>query len=237
MAVCVDQGLKAAWYLPDECQLRNPWHLRAWPLLALLEVWHCLKSVQMTELQIEQGQVVGVLAGDRRLAASQVCICSGAWARLHLEQIGMPTGIMPVRGQMVLYHCTQPLLQRIVNEGNRYLVPRGDGRLLAGSVEEEVGYRIETTDDAIAQIRGWAEGVLPQLKTCEVESQWAGLRPGSYDGFPYLGSVPGISQLFVAAGHYRSGLHLSCATAQIMADCMQGQASPIDLRPFRVGRR
>ncbi len=124
----------------------------------------------------------------------------------------------------------------VVNEGHRYLVARRDGRLLAGTIEEEVGYVEETTDEAQSQIRTWAERILPQLRHQPIEKTWAGLRPGSFDGFPYMGSVPGHEQLFLAAGHFRSGIHLSCATAVLMANLMEGLANPIDLHPFRVGR-
>ena len=143
---------------------------------------------------------------------------------------------MPVRGQMVLYHCDRPWLTSVVNEGHRYLVPRRDGRLLAGSIEEEVGYVEEPTREGLAEISAWAEGTPPQLKRHSVEQTWAGLRPGSFDGFPSMGNVPGHEQLFLAAGHFRSGIHLSCSTAVLMANLMQGIANPIDLHPFRVGR-
>ncbi len=228
--------LKSAWFLPDECQLRNPRHMKAL-VAACAQTGVTLNSNCPFEKVIqERGQVLGVKAGGQDFFSKQVCICTGAWARGMLEDFGVSNGIMPVRGQMLLYACPQRLLQRVVNEGHRYLVPRKDGYLLAGSVEEEVGYVVETTDVAVTQIRSWAETVLPQLRQCTIERSWAGLRPGSYDGFPYIGEVPGFSNLYVAAGHFRSGLHLSCATAELLADVMQGIQPPIDLHPFRIGR-
>ena len=137
---------------------------------------------------------------------------------------------------MVLYKTVTPLISRIVNDGNRYLVPREDGYLLAGSVEEEVGYVCETTDGAISQIREWAQNLLPQLSRAPVLKKWAGLRPGSFDGFPYVGQVPGCNNLFIASGHFRSGIHLSCGTAHCIADLMEGRTPPVDLTPFRIGR-
>jgi glycine oxidase len=153
-----------------------------------------------------------------------------------MEQIELSNGIMPIRGQMLLYQSELPLVTHIINEGNRYLVPREDGFLLAGSVEEEAGYLCETTDESLALIRQWAEATLPILREMPVVKSWAGLRPGSYDGFPYLGLAPGTHNLYIAAGHFRSGLHLSCGTAVLMADMMLGQPAKMDLTPFRVGR-
>lgn len=178
-----------------------------------------------------------VLAENGKLYENcRVCLCSGAWTRHFLEQLGFRTGIMPIRGQMLLYRASQPLATRIINEGNRYLVPRDDGYLLAGSVEEEVGFDCSTTEQAIAHIRNWAESTLPILNHTAIEKTWAGLRPGSYDGLPYLGPVPGSRNLFVAAGHFRSGLQLANATAVVMANQLLGQPNEIDLSPFRVGR-
>ena len=88
----------------------------------------------------------------------------------------------------------------------------------------------------LEQLRTWAEGLLPQLKNTPVEKTWAGLRPGSFDGMPYIGEVPGWPNVYVASGHYRAGLHLSCATAVVTADLMQGKKPAIDLTPFRLGR-
>jgi glycine oxidase len=137
---------------------------------------------------------------------------------------------------MLLYQSCPPPIKHVINDGHRYLVCREDGMLLAGSVEEEAGYNCVTTEQALAGIRLWAENTLPILRETPVIKSWAGLRPGSFDGLPYMGAAPGFRNLFVAAGHFRSGLHMSCGTAQIMADLMLGRPTEIDLTPFRVAR-
>ena len=62
------------------------------------------------------------------------------------------------------------------------------------------------------------------------------LRPGTADRLPYLGVIPGVDNGFIAAGHFRSGLQLSPATAIVMAQLIRGQKPEIDLRPFAVAR-
>lgn len=230
------QQLRAVWYLPDECQLRNPHYLQALAAACRKRGVVLVEDSPVTDIQLDSPGSIQVIGPQHSYHANQVCICSGAWAQRLLSGLQIANGIMPVRGQMVLYRCDGPALNSVVNEGHRYLVARRDGHLLAGSIEEEVGYAIETTEEGIAQIRAWAERVMPLLKQQPVERTWAGLRPGSFDGFPYLGPVPGFENLFVAAGHYRSGLHLSCGTAMVMANVMQGQPNEIDLHSFRIGR-
>ncbi len=230
------KSLKAIWHLPDECQLRNPRHLQALSAACQIRGVEIHENVPIEIIEPTSNDCVEVIAHDRVFRASRACICSGAWSRLLLDHMDIPTGIMPIRGQMVLYNTGKSLLQRVVNEGHRYLVARDDGRLLAGSCEEEVGFEVATTDSMIGQLRAWAESILPGLKSATIEKTWAGLRPGTFDGLPYIGQVPGLKQVYVASGHYRAGLHLSCATALVMADLMQDRQPSIDLSPFRIGR-
>lgn len=227
--------VRAGWYMPDECQIRNPSHLQA--LVAACQQM----NVELCEhVAIERVDSIGpklrAISTNDTFDADQICVCAGAWSRILLDSMSIATGIMPVRGQMVMYHAEQQLLNHVFNEGHRYLVAREDGRLLAGSCEEEAGYEITTTPAMIAQLRDWAESILPQLRDCVVERTWAGLRPGSFDSMPYMGRVAGFDQLYVSAGHFRAGLHLSCGSAIVLADLMENKEPTIDITPFRIGR-
>lgn len=226
-----------AWRLPNDCQLRNPWHLQALEVACRQRGVQFLSHSEIVDMTTRGDRVTSLATADgRQLRGERFCICSGAWARKTLDRLKVSNGILPIRGQMVLYHTPTPLLRHVVNEGHRYLVPRDDGYLLAGSIEEEVGFVSETTSQGIEQIANWAVDVLPKLASAEVVKTWAGLRPGSFDGLPYIGSVPGLNNLFIAAGHFRSGLHLSCGTAIVLANLIDGRPNDIDLHPFRVGR-
>lgn len=229
--------LRSVWYLPGEAQLRNPRHLKALAAACRGRGVEIVEGFALARLETGDDRALAADAEDgRRITAAQFVLASGAWTRLAMDRLGLPNGILPIRGQIVMYRADRPLLRHVVNEGNRYLVPREDGRLITGSCEEEVGYRQETTPAVIAQLRRWAESLLPVLARTPVERTWAGLRPGSFDGFPYLGRVPEMENLFVAAGHFRAGLHLSCGTAVVMSQLMCGQTPSIDLTAFRVGR-
>src|SRR5207253_2207305 len=123
------------------------------------------------------------------------------------------TGIQPVRGQIVLLNPGQVLFRRVLILGARYLVPRQDGRVLAGSTEEEAGFEKQTTAEGVTGLIQLAVELVPALAHADVERCWAGLRPGSPDGLPFIGPVPGVSNLLMAAGHFRAGIQLSPGTA------------------------
>ncbi len=232
----IGRDWQAAYFLPTECKLRNPRYLQA--LLKACEQAgvELRPNCEVLGVEATNGHVRAVETKDGPLAADRVCIAAGSWSQPLLARLGIETGILPIRGQMVLYKTERPLIRAVINEGSRYLVPRDDGHLLVGSTEEEVGFDKSTTTEAIAGLREYAEALLPALRTAEVLRTWAGLRPASFDGLLYLGRATGWENLFVASGHFRSGLYLSPATAVVMAQTMTGEEPIIDLAPFRTGR-
>jgi glycine oxidase len=225
-----------AYLLPTEAQLRNPRHLSA--LLAACDRTGVVitPNIATTDLVLRCGEPIALNTAAGPLSARQFCFTAGAWTGQILQRLGIATGILPIRGQIVLFHTDRPPISSIVNVGSRYLVPRDDGYVLAGSTEEEVGFDKRTTEEAIAELTAFARDLVPALRDAVVERSWAGLRPGSFDGLPYLGPLPGLKNAFVAAGHFRTGLFLSPATAVIMSQLLLGEQPQIDLAPFRVGR-
>ena len=225
------------WWVPGDCRVRNPRHLKALQkALHQLDV-DLVPSNSVTGFRCENGRVQRVTCeGGRSVMGNLYCVASGAWTSALLSNVGVATGIMPVRGQMLLYKLASPAFSCVINEGHRYLVPRDDGHLLVGSCEEEVGFVAETTQEKINELHEWAEGVMPALTENRLVQSWAGLRPGSFDSYPYMGKVPGVENLFVAAGHFRHGLHWSTATGLLMQQLMFGETPDIDLEPFRVLR-
>ena len=222
-----------ACFRPEVAQVRNPRLLRA------LEQGCRNRGVQITtdsevrEFIIRDDKVQKVVTAGDQFSADQVCIASGAWSQRLLTSAGFQTDIHPVRGQMVLLSTKDRLFSEIIEVGLRYIVPRDDGRVLIGSTVENVGFDKQTTAEEIAQLIQFAIDLVPELSQAKVEQTWAGLRPGTKRDIPYLGSVEDLKNLFVAAGHFRSGLQMSAGTAKLISQCMRGEAPAIPLVPFQ----
>jgi glycine/D-amino acid oxidase-like deaminating enzyme len=105
-----------------------------------------------------------------------------------------------------------------------------------GSTEEEVGFNKQTTAKGIQELLAFAVELVPALADVAIERCWAGLRPASRDHKPILGSVTGFENLFVATGHFRSGLQLSAISGILMKQLMLDKTPEEDLTPFRVDR-
>ena len=231
-----DIPIRTAFHLPTECQLRNPWHLQALEAACRQSGVRLIPDCTIRKLCSSGGRISELHTTLGNLRADRFCFTTGAWTTPVLASLGIDVRVIPIRGQMVLYRCSSPPLTRIVNEGSRYIVPRKDGYVLVGSTEEEVGFDKSNTAEGIAGLRAFAESLIPALATAEVENTWAGLRPGSFDGLPFLGAVPEWENVFLATGHFRSGLYISPATSVVMAEAILDRPTSIDLAPFRLGR-
>src|SRR6202030_2656458 len=93
-------------------------------------------------------------------------------------------------GQIVLLALDRSPLTRIVNDGPRYLVPRNDGHVLVGSTEEDAGFDKRTTAEGIGGLLSFALSLAPGVAGARYDGSWAGLRPATADGLPYLGQLP-----------------------------------------------
>jgi len=205
--------------------------LLALPNVTLRE--HC----QITGFVEDSGRVTGVLTADGVLQADEVVLSAGAWSGDLLRTLGLELPVEPVKGQMILFKCAEDFLPSMVLAKGRYAIPRRDGHILVGSTLEHAGYDKTPTEDALASLKASAVELLPALKDATVVGHWAGLRPGSPEGIPYIGPVPGHDGLWLNCGHYRNGLVLAPASCQLFTDLLTGAAPIIDPAPYAPGGR
>jgi glycine oxidase len=111
-------------------------------------------------------------------------------------------------------------------------VPKAGGLVFAGATVENVGFRKTTTDRGLAGLRRMAGALMPSLRTAEVDSAWAGLRPGSPDDMPILGRLPGRDNVFIATGHFRNGILLAPITGRLMSQMILGGQTEMPLDAF-----
>jgi glycine oxidase len=224
--------------LPEDGQLRNPRHLRA--LAAASQRRGAVLSPGVAAedfvLSSDKSRMIGVATTEGLLSAGAYCLSSGCWSGALARRAGWELPIRPLKGQIALLQCERPLLRRVINVGPRYLVPRDDGRVLVGSTEEEAGFDKRTTAGGIGGLIEFALRLAPALASASVERTWAGLRPATSDGLPFLGRLGALSNAYVAAGHFRNGLSWSPATAQVMCQLVRGESPSLDLAPFRIDR-
>jgi glycine oxidase len=225
-----------AFFLPELAQVRNPWHLKALESFCRGRGVHLRPRCPVFGLERQGSRIVGLRNQDGILRAGRYLVTAGAWTSGLLEPLGWRPKIKPIRGQIALLNTGTPIIHRVLLQGKRYLVPRADGRVLVGSTEEDVGFDKNTTAEAIEGLRSFATTLVPALTNAVLERSWAGLRPGSPDGLPFIGPFPGLDNLYVAAGHFRAGIQLSPATGLVLKQLLMGQPLTVSLESFRLDR-
>lgn len=228
-----DEG---AWWMSEVMQIRNPRLVRA--LRAALDVHgvRLLEQVDVQALEVAHGRVQGLRVSGQAMSADAVVVTTGAWSARVLRDLGagerhLPM-IEPVRGQMMVLNAPHSGLQRIVMSEGRYLIPRKDGRVLVGSTLEYAGFEKMISAAARESLHTFALRLCPALAGAPIEAHWAGLRPGSPQGIPYLGAHPEIQGLFLHAGHFRNGLVMGPASTELFVQGIEQETGVLDGAPY-----
>ena len=232
------QGFARAIHMPGVANVRNPRLVKA--LRAALAA---MPNVQLREqcavsgFLLENGRICGVTTAAGEIRADDVVLAAGAWSGELLATLGIELPVQPVKGQMILYKCAEDFLPSMVLAGGRYAIPRRDGHILVGSTLEHAGFDKTPTEAALASLKASAERLLPALKAAELVGHWAGLRPGSPEGIPFIGEMPAHPGLWLNCGHYRNGLVLAPASCRLLTDLLLEREPIVDPAPYAPAGR
>lgn len=207
-------------WLPTMAQLRNPRLLQALALSIQQDSnIRCIEGEVQNWIE-KNNKIVGVQTSVGDVAAEEIVVAAGAWSGLLLNKLFPEFAVFPVRGQMLLWQAPAQLLPCMVLNQGRYLIPRQDGYILAGSSMEYVDFDTGTTKEVYTELYQMAVSLIPSLAHYPVVKQWAGLRPGSAQGIPQIGRLTGWDNIWVNTGHFRNGLLMAVATNEILINEM-----------------
>ncbi|GAB4258944.1 MAG: glycine oxidase ThiO [Methylomicrobium sp.] len=222
-------------WLPNIAHARNPRLLKSARQDALNNGVELIEHCLLERIDIVGGKVVSITTQEKRYPVDQIVITAGAWTKTLFEHY-LPDrtapSIEPIKGQMLLYDAPPNTLPCMVLDKDQYLIPRLDGKILAGSSVERSGFDKSTTSEAFDRLKLFAETLCPALNTTPIIKHWAGLRPGTERGVPYICKHPEIDNLHINTGHFRNGLVMAPASARLMTDLILGAAPAIDPTPY-----
>ncbi len=220
--------------IPGIAQIRNPRFVRSLRQAVERQGVRILEGEQMNEIEVIEGRVASVVSATGRHRAGSFLMAAGAWSRLLTPHLIPPIQVEPVKGQMLAFRGHPEWLSRIVVSEGRYLIPRRDGVILAGSTVEYTDFDKRATDSARTQLERYAGSVLPQLKTAEILRHWAGLRPGSPTGIPYICRHTHHSNFYLNCGHFRNGLVTAPASARLIADLILQRTPTLPAKDYAL---
>lgn len=252
LALNADQGTAAERATAEECRLLEPaltpavlggvfFPANAWVdntalTLALAQAAQRagarLERLEATAIARESDRATAVLAGGQRLAADWIVLAAGCWSG---QIAGVPPlAVRPVRGQALAVGGS--LVRRVISSARGYLAPKAGGQTLVGATVDEVGYDDGLTFGGIAEVAAIGLELAPRLKEMSWEGAWAGLRPATPDGMPYVGPFAECPNLVAAAGHFRNGILQAPATAEVVTAIVMGGEVPGVVKALRPDR-
>jgi D-amino-acid dehydrogenase len=180
-----------------------------------------------------------ILESGERVTGSALVVAGGAWSPEVARCVGAKLSMQAGKGySLTLKNPTRlPELCSILGEAKVAVTPMG-GTLRFGGTMEIGGNSLKVSPRRVQGIIKSACRFLPQYTPEDFSGvePWAGLRPCSPDGLPYLGKVPGAGNVFVATGHSMMGLSLGPVTGKIVAQLVGEEETSVEVGALRVDR-
>ncbi len=178
----------------------------------------------------EGGRCSGVITSSGKFSAGCTVIAAGCFSG-GIEGVGAYAPVRPAKGQMVGLRSPAVKIERVIWSERIYLVPRNDGRILAGATVEYAGFDKTVTAGGIQSLLDAAIELAPDLRGAEIIETWAGLRPDSPDHLPILGPTD-LEGLLMATGHFRSGILLAPVTARLVREWIVEKRVSLEVERF-----
>ena len=235
---CLSANASAAIWLPEEATVDPRLLMEALLTAARRQGVEIRSNSRVTGLTIEGDRCHGVVVGGEKITAKHVVVSAGCFCGIIAKEKQDGSEILarwvpthPVRGQMLALQPVGVKLRKVLRSKGRYLVPRRDGRIVAGSTIEYAGFEKQENPSAIRDILDSAVQLVPELAGVEVVETWTGLRPGTPDGLPILGPTE-VEGLLIATGHYRNGILLAPVTAKLIREWIMRGKTGFDTDRF-----
>lgn len=186
---------------------------------------------------IQQNQrLYGILTnhGDQ-IRAKTTILAAGAWSGLLARWAKLKLPVYPLKGQIMVLKQGDVDLNVMINTSKGYILSKPNGTVVLGATNEREKFNKAITPKGLAQLLPLFDYV-PELKKCEIQELWSGLRPATSDGQPIIGVVPGWEGFYLATGHTRHGVLLSGLTGHLVTEELENNKTSNLLKAFSFER-
>jgi len=219
--------------LPEVAQVRNPRLLHALRKRVEMLGGMILEQHEVQKFEIAGERVVALQTTQGKFGADAYIVAAGAWSKTLLGEHALNMDIRPIRGQILLFKFDIPPFQPILLKENLYFIPRRDGHVLVGSTLEDVGFDKSTTMEARDSLLQRVREIFPGWRDRMPVQHWAGFRPGSPDNIPTIARHPRLTNLYANSGHFRYGVTMSLASAELLLNEIEGKPQPLPVEEYR----
>jgi glycine oxidase len=221
MEPALSPELEAAVFRPDEACVDNRALTKAVVAAAERLGVKIFATSNVQSIAKDGGGCNGFVVDGEKIQSHWTIVAAGCHSA-EIEGAAHYAPVRPAKGQMIALRAKDLSIERVLWSDHIYLVPRNDGRILAGATVEYVGFDKNVTAGGVQKIIAAALQLAPALADAQIEETWAGLRPDSPDHLPIIGPTD-LDGLLIATGHFRSGILLAPITAQLIREWITTQ--------------
>ena len=237
----ITMDVAGAVYFPQDCHLDPARFMAALRRRVEALGGEITSGVEIDGIETKSGRVIALMGNGHRFEGDEFVVAGGSWTPGLLEKAGIKLPLQAGKGYSLTLPSPPelPSICSIFVEAKVAITPMGGSLRFAGTME--VG-GLDLSVDPV-RVRGIVKSVhsyFPRFSESDFEGvkPWAGLRPVSPDGIPYLGKAPQLPNLTIATGHALMGLSLGPVTGRLVADLL-AEEQPLReiarMSPMRFG--
>jgi len=257
----VSDHIIASTYCSRDSQV-NPMELmKAFMLASRSMGMNLMPGVRPVELKQNASTWTARLSDETVVEAEAIVNATGVYANEVCGLVGVEVPIMPLKGQVLvteqlprigqtnvwsaLYIASKLKKNDLVGTSDPMAEKYGlgfafsgthSGTYLIGSTREKAGFDRTTIPEAISLLGNQAKHFFPVLANAHIIRTFAGLRPSTPDGMPFVGEISSLPGFYMAAGHEGDGIALSAITGKVVADMICGAPPEFDLTELKADR-
>ncbi|QOS79648.1 glycine oxidase ThiO [Paenibacillus sp. JNUCC31] len=241
----LNRDIYGAYYRPSESEILPVNLTQAYVRAAQAMGARVMEGVQDVRLHIDVNGVQGIRTSIGTMTSKNVIVATGLQGEELMRHAGLILPVLPVKGEIAAVHFSPRHIgyrpDKTVYADDIYIVPKANGEVWLGATSLPGRTDTKVSVQGIQKLFTAATSWVPGMKEAHFLRAWAGVRPSTPDGLPYIGACESIPGLFTAFGHYRNGILLSAITGSLMADIIYGKTSEAlgiqDLSPDRMNRK
>lgn len=191
-------------------------------------------DTEVSALRIAGSRVVAAETPAGDIGGDEFVIAGGVWSAALARSIGLPLPLMSGKGYSFTLAAprARPHACMLLTEAHIAVTPMGNTLRFAGTMEL-CGLDRSIDQRRVAAMVDAIPRYYPQFGPADFAgiTPWAGLRPCSPDGLPYIGRTRRADNVLLATGHAMMGVSLAPATGRVISDLIAGRepAVPIGL--------
>ena len=196
-----------------------------------LQLSHVATRVAATAVTITGRQVTAVSTTAGTIQAGFVVFTTGMPPRLEGVRLAVPADL--IKGHLLV---TEPTDTRLPGTVAPVAIPIENQRLLVGGTLDLEDDTATVRDEVIARLYRDLVAALPDTTNLSVSHRWCCWRPHHPDGLPVIDRLPDVDNAWFTSGHYRTGLLMGPATADLLTEWISTRRRPERAAPFSLTR-